>query len=369
MVKQKALVCATCWGVMICIFFMFTPFTGSAQIYKYKNEDGVWVFTDNPQDLPKEGVDVIGGVNKKSSRAIGADISDYLAKQMTPLNEIERSGLAVVAIKTPIGYGTGFFVTDTGYIVTNKHVLRLTPDEKERRETVQSEAEDKIKAIKKDLGLELERLELFKKQLVDYKKRMSELTNERDKAYAQENYSIELKRYQSWRTDFNKRKKAFQKKLSQYREKITLENYNASLSSLKTTFAIYLADNSELNARLVTVSKQYDLALLKLSGYKTPYLQAALPGSISQGCKVFAVGNPAMLKNSVSAGIMSGQEGIYIKTDAKIYPGNSGGPLITEEGRVMGVNTFKELTHKFEGLGFAISMDLILTEFASYISS
>ena len=117
----------------------------------------------------------------------------------------------------------------------------------------------------------------------------------------------------------------------------------------------------------VTVSDQYDLALLKLDGFQTPHLLFE-DQAVSKGQPVYAIGNPASLKNSASAGIMSGREGIFVKTDAKIYPGNSGGPLLSEAGKVIGVNTFKQLTHKFEGLGFAISAQIIRSEFGSYLA-
>jgi serine protease Do len=69
------------------------------------------------------------------------------------------------------------------------------------------------------------------------------------------------------------------------------------------------------------------------------------------------------LRNSVSAGVISGFEGVFVKTNAQIYPGSSGGPLVTAQGRVIGINTFKKLTHKFEGLGFAISIKKALDAF------
>ncbi|MCP3874742.1 MAG: trypsin-like serine protease [Desulfobacteraceae bacterium] len=354
--------------ILVNICFIFVCSIGSTEIYKYKNKDGVWVFTDTPKELPDEGVNVVDDVKTKLSPGTGVDIGAHLTKQLNPLNTIEKATLGVVSIQTPIGFGTGFFVTDSGYLVTNKHVLRLTEQEKNRRQTVRSQSEDKIKTAEKDMGLEQEKLELFKKQLDEYKKQVSEFTNQKDKAYAQENYSIELKRYQSWQADFKKRKIKFENKLSEYRDQISSENFNESISYLKQNFHIYLADNSKQSARLISVSEQYDLALLKLDGHKTPYLDPVNQSGIYQGQKVYAIGNPAKLKNSVSTGIMSGQEGIFIKTDAKIYPGNSGGPLISSEGRVMGINTFKKLTHKYEGLGFAISMDVVLNEFGSYIS-
>ncbi|UCD82987.1 MAG: trypsin-like peptidase domain-containing protein [Desulfobacterales bacterium] len=79
------------------------------------------------------------------------------------------------------------------------------------------------------------------------------------------------------------------------------------------------------------------------------------------------MGNPIHLKNSVAAGIMSGHENGFVKTDAQIYPGNSGGPLINENGQVIGINTMKMLTRNFEGLGFAIPIETAMTEFQTFL--
>ena len=69
----------------------------------------------------------------------------------------------------------------------------------------------------------------------------------------------------------------------------------------------------------------------------------------------------------MSRGIIAGFKSNFIQTDAKIYPGNSGGPLVTRQGRVAGINSFKELTRKFEGLGFAIPINVAFNEFAEHI--
>jgi S1-C subfamily serine protease len=60
-------------------------------------------------------------------------------------------------------------------------------------------------------------------------------------------------------------------------------------------------------------------------------------------------------------------KGGFIQTNAQIYPGNSGGPLVTADGRVLGINTFKRLTRKFEGLGFAIPIKVAIDEFAAHL--
>ena len=134
-------------------------------------------------------------------------------------------------------------------------------------------------------------------------------------------------------------------------------------------FTIFLADNSELYVNLVKVSDDYDLALLKLDGYQTPFIETLNSDQMAQGEGVFAIGNPINLKNSVAAGIISGHEKGFVKTDARIYPGNSGGPLVNKNGQVIGINTMKLLTHGFEGLGFAIPIETAMQEFQSYLQN
>ncbi len=55
------------------------------------------------------------------------------------------------------------------------------------------------------------------------------------------------------------------------------------------------------------------------------------------------------------------------RINAEIYPGNSGGPLVTAEGKVIGVNTMKMITDKYEGLGFAIPVQKVYAEFHDYL--
>ncbi|MCI5136897.1 MAG: hypothetical protein D3922_00440, partial [Candidatus Electrothrix sp. AR1] len=135
------------------------------------------------------------------------------------------------------------------------------------------------------------------------------------------------------------------------------------------SFTIILADETELYASLYRVSDKHDLALLKISGYRTPFLQPVQEKDLVQGQKVFAVGSPAdlSLKNTVTSGILSAFRDNFIQTNAQIYPGNSGGPLIDSKGRVIGVNTKKLLTRKFEGLGFAIPIRIVFAEFEDYL--
>ena len=106
-----------------------------------------------------------------------------------------------------------------------------------------------------------------------------------------------------------------------------------------------------------------DLALLKITGEFEP-LELTDSNSVEIGEEVVAIGNPLGLQFSVSQGIVSGvhRQGpnglsIYIQTDAALNPGNSGGPLINTEGKVIGINNFKSSSG--ESLGFALESNYI----------
>jgi len=123
-----------------------------------------------------------------------------------------------------------------------------------------------------------------------------------------------------------------------------------------------------IEAKLVGVDRQTDLAVLKIDMTGLPALQLADSDTLKQGQVVFAFGSPLGLENSVTMGVVSAtarqidpdNPSIFIQTDAPINPGNSGGPLVDVDGHVVGINTFI-LTQSGgnEGLGFAIPSNVV----------
>ena len=121
-------------------------------------------------------------------------------------------------------------------------------------------------------------------------------------------------------------------------------------------------------AQIVGVSRDLDLALIKVDAGKLPALALADYRNLGQGEMVFAFGSPEGLRNSVTMGVVSAvarqtdpdSSMVYIQTDAAINPGNSGGPLVNVEGEVVGVNTFiLSQSGGNEGLGFAIPSGVV----------
>ncbi len=107
----------------------------------------------------------------------------------------------------------------------------------------------------------------------------------------------------------------------------------------------------------------FDIALLQIQG-NYDSLKLADSDKVKIGENVIAIGNPFGLKFSVSRGIVSntnqfGPNGVqaYIQTDAALNPGNSGGPLINKEGKVIGINNFK--ISGGENIGFALEANYI----------
>jgi len=116
-------------------------------------------------------------------------------------------------------------------------------------------------------------------------------------------------------------------------------------------------------ARIVGITTELDLALLKVDDMKLPALPLATYSQVRQGETVFAFGSPVGLRNSLTHGLVSAVARqvdpdsplIYIQTDAPINPGNSGGPLVNIRGEVVGVNTFiVSQSGGSDGLGFAV---------------
>ncbi len=118
-----------------------------------------------------------------------------------------------------------------------------------------------------------------------------------------------------------------------------------------------------LEAKLIGLHQDSDLALLKIEATGLPVLELGSARRVHQGQLVFAIGSPEGLQNSVTMGVISSvgrqpdpaKPMVYLQTDAPINPGNSGGPLVDMDGYVLGINTLiLSQGGGSEGLGFAI---------------
>ncbi len=121
-----------------------------------------------------------------------------------------------------------------------------------------------------------------------------------------------------------------------------------------------LANDEELDAKVTKTDEALDLALLKLDLKNLPAVHFASSGELKQGARVAALGAPLGLKGSVTEGIVSALEREvkgkrYLQIDAALNEGNSGGPVIDEHGRVVGVAT--AVVKEAQNVGFAVPSD------------
>ncbi len=127
---------------------------------------------------------------------------------------------------------------------------------------------------------------------------------------------------------------------------------------------VRLNDGREYAVGEVRRDQASDIAILSVEN--PPKMEAAELGDSDKlqiGDWVIAIGSPFELEATVSAGIISGKgrglrkirRGKLLQTDAAINPGNSGGPLVSLDGKVIGINTAIASTGGgYEGIGFAI---------------
>lgn len=108
---------------------------------------------------------------------------------------------------------------------------------------------------------------------------------------------------------------------------------------------------------VLAFDERRDLAIIKISGFALPTLELANSNEISAGDSVILIGTAKGLEGSVTVGVISAireMEGVrLIQTDAATNPGNSGGPLLSALGKVVGVIDFK--WRGAENLNFAIA--------------
>lgn len=138
------------------------------------------------------------------------------------------------------------------------------------------------------------------------------------------------------------------------------------------THKIVLIDGTQLELQGVKgISEKYDIALLKLDGYKCPYIEPFDARRLPARTSLYAIGMPMGLTHTVAPGIFSGSKSIddltYLQTTAPITYINSGGPLVTQFGRVVGVNTQKLVGQTGEGSSYAVPVFDALAEFGKIL--
>lgn len=144
---------------------------------------------------------------------------------------------------------------------------------------------------------------------------------------------------------------------------------NAHVVEAATEIAVMLTDGRRLEARVIGVDPETDIALLEVDAKGLTAMPLGDSDILRVGDFVIAVGNPFGLGQTVTSGIISalGRSGInpegyedFIQTDASINPGNSGGALVTFDGKLVGINTaIIAPTGGNVGIGFAVPINMV----------
>ncbi|MCD1147622.1 trypsin-like peptidase domain-containing protein [Peptoniphilus sp. KCTC 25270] len=137
------------------------------------------------------------------------------------------------------------------------------------------------------------------------------------------------------------------------------------------TVHVLLNNGTEAEGKVVWADSTLDIGLVKIDRTGLPTMEIGSSEDLKIGELAVAIGNPLGLdfQRTVTSGVISGLnrnigevEGNYmdglIQTDASINSGNSGGPLLNKEGKVIGINTVKINTA--EGLGFSLPIDSVM---------
>ena len=141
---------------------------------------------------------------------------------------------------------------------------------------------------------------------------------------------------------------------------------NSHVVAKATRLSASLTDGQSFDATLIGDDPATDIAVLRLSGTGLPHAELGASAALRVGQLVIAIGNPLGFTCTVTAGIVSalgrtlrtrggGLLDSVIQTDAPLNPGNSGGPLVSGAGRVVGINT--AMIAPAQGICFAIGID------------
>jgi Do/DeqQ family serine protease len=137
---------------------------------------------------------------------------------------------------------------------------------------------------------------------------------------------------------------------------------------------VTLNNKKSFKAKLVASDPSTDLAVIKIEAKGLPFMLYGNSDDVKVGQWVLAVGYPLTLETTVTAGIISAKGRTleinqrqsktpvesFIQTDAAVNPGNSGGPLINTEGKLIGINSaIASPTGAYAGYSFTIPVNIV----------
>lgn len=144
---------------------------------------------------------------------------------------------------------------------------------------------------------------------------------------------------------------------------------NAHVIADTSEVSVKLTNKRDYKAKVIGADPYTDVALLKIDATGLPFVKIGDPSKLEAGEWVAAIGAPFGFESSVTVGVVSAKGRLlpggsyvpFIQTDVAVNPGNSGGPLFSVRGEVVGINSqiYSE-TGGYMGISFAIPIDVAM---------
>lgn len=129
---------------------------------------------------------------------------------------------------------------------------------------------------------------------------------------------------------------------------------------------VILSNGIKVKAKVLRKVPEFDVAILKIDDMQTIPIPISSNKTYEPTELTWAIGTPGFtdLGQTITKGVISGHRNIdekeYIQTDASVSPGNSGGPLLDKDGKIIGIVNAKVVDKGMEGIGFAIPISIVL---------